>query len=239
MERQVGFFDFIRSYWPNWFALMSGGPSVPAAIAALYVESDVAKICLWVTAAVCFVLSSFFVWRKERQEVLALEQQLQEIVQSRALLELRLEGGEPYRRESQGWFYWQLSIFNRGQSVAEYVTVKLLSIAPTPSSAQVVGVLDYPMELRGPAQINPNSEAHFEILRAAPASAGLGDWRLSGIGRSQRFHPQLDLVNGHTYEFSYRAEAANAESISFTLIVSATSLGITVKGEGLNGTRER
>jgi hypothetical protein len=77
MERlQARFRDFIHAYWPNWFALMSGGPSVPAAIAAFWVQSDVAKIALWATVAFCFVLSAFFIWRAERLKVIEFTERL-------------------------------------------------------------------------------------------------------------------------------------------------------------------
>jgi hypothetical protein len=55
---------------------MSGGPSVPLAILALFVESDAAKIGLWITAAVCVVLSAYFVWRPERLKVIDLTEQI-------------------------------------------------------------------------------------------------------------------------------------------------------------------
>ena len=68
--------DFARSFFGNWFAYMSGGPSVPVAIAALYVESNVAKILLWVTAVGCIVISAYFVWRAERITVIELKAKL-------------------------------------------------------------------------------------------------------------------------------------------------------------------
>lgn len=72
MEQQSRFRDFIRAFWPNLFALMSGGPSVPAAMLALYVDAPWAKIALWVTAFICLVLSAYFVWRPERRKVIKL-----------------------------------------------------------------------------------------------------------------------------------------------------------------------
>jgi hypothetical protein len=55
---------------------MSGAPSVPAAILAVYVENTTAKIVLGITAVICFVLSGFLVWRIERQKVVDLERKL-------------------------------------------------------------------------------------------------------------------------------------------------------------------
>jgi hypothetical protein len=67
--------EFALAYWNNWFAIMSGGPSVPAAVLAFFVESDTAKSWLWATAAFCIILSSFFVWRTERRKVDELQEQ--------------------------------------------------------------------------------------------------------------------------------------------------------------------
>jgi hypothetical protein len=73
---QARFWDFIRAFWPNWFALMSGGPSVPLAIGTQFVESDAAKIGLWITAAICVVLSAYSVWRPERLKVIDLTERV-------------------------------------------------------------------------------------------------------------------------------------------------------------------
>ncbi|MFZ0497131.1 MAG: hypothetical protein WBE85_11340 [Methylocella sp.] len=76
MERQrARFRDFVRSFGDHWFAYMSGGPSVPAAIAALYFENDIAKVLLWVTAFGCVIISAYFVWRVERKKVIELTEE--------------------------------------------------------------------------------------------------------------------------------------------------------------------
>lgn len=73
---QARFRDFLRAFWPNWFALMSGGPSVPLAIWAFFVENNTAKIGLWITTAVCALLSAYFVWRPERKSVIDLTEKI-------------------------------------------------------------------------------------------------------------------------------------------------------------------
>lgn len=70
------FQSFVRAFWPNLFALMSGGPSVPAAIAALYVDPLWAKILLWITVATCLVFAAYFVWRSERRKVMEMTEKL-------------------------------------------------------------------------------------------------------------------------------------------------------------------
>jgi hypothetical protein len=73
MERpQARVRDFVRSFGGHWFIYMSGAPSVPAAMLALYVENDIAKILLGLTAIGCAVLSAYFVWRAERLKVIDL-----------------------------------------------------------------------------------------------------------------------------------------------------------------------
>src|ERR1700690_3300592 len=65
--------DFALAYWNNWFAIMSGGPSVPLAIATYFIQSDTAKTWLWATSGACIILSSFFVWRAEHERAEELE----------------------------------------------------------------------------------------------------------------------------------------------------------------------
>ena len=55
---------------------MSGPISVPAAIAAAYVENPTARILLALTAVVSFIFSSFWVWKIEREKRLAIEASL-------------------------------------------------------------------------------------------------------------------------------------------------------------------
>jgi hypothetical protein len=71
-----GFRDFIRSFWPNYFALMSGGWSVPAAIAAFFVTNETARNWLWATAGVCAVLAAYLVWKPERKKVIGFRERL-------------------------------------------------------------------------------------------------------------------------------------------------------------------
>jgi hypothetical protein len=55
---------------------MSGPLSVPAAIAALWVENQTAKILLGVTAFVCIWAAAYAAWQKEHLRVLQLEAKL-------------------------------------------------------------------------------------------------------------------------------------------------------------------
>jgi hypothetical protein len=55
---------------------MSAGPSVPAAILALYVDNKWAQGALWLTAALCVVLTAYRMWRREHDKVVALTEQI-------------------------------------------------------------------------------------------------------------------------------------------------------------------
>lgn len=57
----------------RWFTAMSGPLTVPATIAALWVESPTAKILLGLTAFICFWASAYWMWNAEREKVVALE----------------------------------------------------------------------------------------------------------------------------------------------------------------------
>lgn len=65
---------FVRGWGSRWFIYMSGAPSVPAAIAAVFVQSKTAQVLLIVTAIFSFVLASFFVWREQYRKTVALEE---------------------------------------------------------------------------------------------------------------------------------------------------------------------
>ena len=69
-----GLLDFVRAVWSEWFTAMSGPLSVPAAVAALWIENPTAKIILGLTAFVCVWAASYAVWKKEREKVLAFEE---------------------------------------------------------------------------------------------------------------------------------------------------------------------
>jgi hypothetical protein len=67
--------QFVRSFGARWFILMSGTPSVPAAIAAFLVDKT-ARLFLAITVVVCFILAAFFVWREEYKKVISLSHRL-------------------------------------------------------------------------------------------------------------------------------------------------------------------
>jgi hypothetical protein len=64
----ASFRNYLTAFTSRWFIAMSGPISVPAAIAALYVENPTAKILLGLTACTAFVLCSFWIWKIEREK---------------------------------------------------------------------------------------------------------------------------------------------------------------------------
>ena len=62
----TSFLDFLRAFTLGWFESMSGGLSIPLAIAAVLFPSGPLKALLATTAAIAFVLSAYLVWRRER-----------------------------------------------------------------------------------------------------------------------------------------------------------------------------
>ena len=62
--KSAGLLDFIRALWSEWFTAMSGPLTVPATIAALWIENRTAKIVLGLTAFSCIWAASYAVWKR-------------------------------------------------------------------------------------------------------------------------------------------------------------------------------
>jgi hypothetical protein len=59
--------NFFRAFGARWFISMSGPTTVPFAVAAVFVPSTWQKVILVALAVLCGLLSSYWVWRIERQ----------------------------------------------------------------------------------------------------------------------------------------------------------------------------
>jgi len=195
----------------------------------------------WAIAVITFgsiivirlLLAPYWIWNVEREARLAAETQLAGLNHARAMLCLQFADREPYRVEKVGWFYWKFAIYNDALVVADRVIVQLMSITPAPSDSQVVGLLDYPLALNWPPEfgsthINSKGLEYFGICNAVMMH-GQFEWCLNSIGRSQNSIPYLNISNGQEYEFVYRVEATNADTLWFTLVISASSLGVSIK----------
>lgn len=103
MDQSPNVRNFAKAFFGNWLAMMSGGPSVPAAIMGLYVQNDTARILLWSTAAAAIILSTYFVWRAERERLNATEEDLRS---TKSILEKERENNLPKlvgNIEQLGW----------------------------------------------------------------------------------------------------------------------------------------
>lgn len=60
----------------HWFTAMSGGVSVPFAIAAAYLDNAAAKTLLALAAITCAWFAAYRVWKPEREKVIDLEKRL-------------------------------------------------------------------------------------------------------------------------------------------------------------------
>jgi hypothetical protein len=73
----------LRAFWramvANWFTAMSGPLSVPAAIIALFVTSEAAKIVFGFMAFACVWASAYWLWRREREVREIAERKLSDI----------------------------------------------------------------------------------------------------------------------------------------------------------------
>jgi hypothetical protein len=61
--------DFTYAVGRDWLARMSGPLSVPAAILALWLSNDIAKIILGLTAFTCLLVTAYRVWKTEHDKV--------------------------------------------------------------------------------------------------------------------------------------------------------------------------
>jgi hypothetical protein len=76
MRLRTTFIEYLHAFTGRWFVLMSGPVSVPAAGAAAIVSTSVWRILFACTAIICFVFSSYWVWRIERKKRLEAESEL-------------------------------------------------------------------------------------------------------------------------------------------------------------------
>jgi hypothetical protein len=116
--------EYFKALIHDWIAIMSGIASIILAFWVAYFPPTTAaagRTLLWLTAVICFVLSSYRIWLKEHKEVLAQAAELQaksERVSQEVLLKLSefsSEGGrilnavanshvtKPYKDQSDVW----------------------------------------------------------------------------------------------------------------------------------------
>jgi len=92
----TGLISFLRAIWTKWFSAMSGPLSVPAAIAAPFIENQAIKISLALTAFVCAWAAAYAVWRLERERVLALTEEMERLTAPRRPLNVEIGKDGPF-----------------------------------------------------------------------------------------------------------------------------------------------
>src|SRR5438046_2823191 len=78
-EASVSFWVFLRAFGGSWFTKMSGPATVPLLIAAMFVRGVIYRVLLLATAIFCAVASAYAVWKRERERVLAAEDDVEQI----------------------------------------------------------------------------------------------------------------------------------------------------------------
>lgn len=65
------FGNYLKAFWGDWVARMSGPASIVLAFLATYFEFIVkhGKAALWVASAVCFIIASYRIWAAERRRL--------------------------------------------------------------------------------------------------------------------------------------------------------------------------
>ena len=77
--------SYLRAFVARWSLAMSGPLSVPFAIASLYVQNGTAKTVLLLTAAICALFSSYWIWKIEREARISAETKLKDALEPRPL----------------------------------------------------------------------------------------------------------------------------------------------------------
>ena len=88
---RVGIKDFALAVLGDYWARMSGPASVPAAVLALWLSNDAAKIGFALTGFFCAWITAYRVWKPEREKNLAVA----ESIERRARLQLSFDMNDP------------------------------------------------------------------------------------------------------------------------------------------------
>lgn len=145
----TGISDFVKAICSDWFSRMSGPISVPAAIVALWVDNDTAKILLGGTAFICLWITAYFVWKREREKNDSIKNPGSS-VEFIKLIPAR--GGSGY----------DLEIKNPGFENIENCIVKIESIDVLSGSA--VSLSMFPIVLVPKSQLGHPTQGSFNLL---------------------------------------------------------------------------
>jgi hypothetical protein len=153
---------------------MSGAPSVPLALATYFVSSDIAKFGLFSTAIACAVLSSYWIWKVEREARILSEAQLKDALEAplRIVFDVnnpnnRFWSMEPMQDENgdkiAGSFWeYRVSIKNISARTARNVMVTLEAIGPMPRRP---ALSNFDVNKQSLIDLHPGRETLATIIR--------------------------------------------------------------------------
>ncbi|CAN5922686.1 hypothetical protein BH11PSE3_BH11PSE3_06400 [soil metagenome] len=78
MPLAAGLSQYVRAFGARWAAIMSGSLSVPFALASQFLDQWQGAITGALTAS-CLIVASYFIWKAEREKVIALEAEIEKL----------------------------------------------------------------------------------------------------------------------------------------------------------------
>jgi hypothetical protein len=153
----TGFGAFLRAFTGRWLILMSGAPSVPFALLALFLSNGSLQAVFGVLSAACALAACFLAWREERRRVLDLEERL------RPKLDLVVDPtcqncayGDPF----SGEFEWRISIGLRNPGGTTVRAVRLVLLSLRHPNGDPVEHFRTPVALGNVSELHPGGPAH-------------------------------------------------------------------------------
>jgi hypothetical protein len=135
--------EYVVSAYRDWGTRVTGILSIPFTVAALMSASDYAKPIFVTLALICFVLTVYFVWARERERVQNLEESADErerrLITRDVLAALASDGyGITYRLASdadhlqvvEDFNDWHRKVFDHLRSVDQASAASFLSSSP-------------------------------------------------------------------------------------------------------------
>ena len=182
---------------------MSGAPSVPLAIAAYFVPSGVAKFGLFATAIACAVLSSYWIWKIEREARMHAEATLKEALETPLCIIFdtnnpnnRFWSMEPVKDRNgstSAGSFWEYRASIKNESIRTARNVKVTTQV-TGAMSQRPKLSHFDLDKQYLVDLNPNEETLALIIQ----------WPIP-------INPP-GILTRHTYEIEMTASADDMQS---------------------------
>lgn len=128
-DNSSSFKSFLRAFGARWFTAMSGPLTVPFSVLALIVEARYQKILFGVLALSCAVFAAYWVWKVEREELIAKQTELDEERAGRSRPDISVEIEEVYTETTVSetgvhpnyideYFTLRVHLANKGRQIA-------------------------------------------------------------------------------------------------------------------------